>query len=171
MHRIFLGTMAAAAALLLSSCAGYKLGPVKPAELDHVQKIAIPAFVNKTLEPRLSVAVTNAVIKQFQLDQTYQLVDVDEADAILRGEIKQVRRKQFRANRANRLFSRELQFEIVVEFYIEDAINGDLMLEELAAGASNLNVGGNFQLTERQALTDAAYHLSIDILSKTAEGW
>ena len=61
--------------LSLSSCAGYQLGSVKPANLEHIQSIAIPTFKNLTLEPRSSVLMTNSVIKGFHEDGTFKTAD------------------------------------------------------------------------------------------------
>jgi len=171
MQRIALGLLALATCFLFSGCSGYRLGPAKPEDLAHIQKLAIPVFVNKTLEPRLAVPLTNATIKEFQNDTSYEIASMDEADAALIVEIKQIKRSSFRFNRSNRLISRELMFTVVCEFYVEDLINGDLLLEGKATGRSNLGIADNFQLTERQALTDAGRALAIQIMSKVSEGW
>ena len=39
----------------LVGCAGYQLGAVKPAALADIRSMAIPTFINNTLEPRISV--------------------------------------------------------------------------------------------------------------------
>jgi len=82
----------AAALLLLSlgGCFGYHIGPVQPYYLRAVHTIAVPTFENKTLIPRISELVTDSVIKQFQQDGTYRIVDGDQADAILKGVIRRI---------------------------------------------------------------------------------
>ena len=76
--------------LSLGGCAGYHLGPVQPYYLRSVHKLAVPTFENKTLSPRISVLITDTVIKQLQQDGTYQIVGDDEADATLHGEITHI---------------------------------------------------------------------------------
>ena len=56
------------AAVAMSGCAGYKMGSVKPEAYSHIHTISVPTFENRTLEPRVSVLVTNAVIKQIQME-------------------------------------------------------------------------------------------------------
>ena len=73
-------------AFLLGGCAGYQLGPATPGYLKNVHAIAVPTFANTTLVPRIEVLVTNTVIKQFQQDGTFRIVNADVADATLKGK-------------------------------------------------------------------------------------
>ena len=49
----------------LIGCAGYQLGDVKPSAYEGINNLHVPIFRNKTLEPRLSSLVTNAVLKEY----------------------------------------------------------------------------------------------------------
>jgi hypothetical protein len=60
-HLSFL--LLAAACVLLPACAGYQLGGQKPIRLREIRTLAVPAFDNLTLEPRIAVNATNAAIK------------------------------------------------------------------------------------------------------------
>ena len=64
---LFLATITA---VMLSGCAGYQLGEVKPSVYAGINNLSVPIFRNDTLEPRLSSLVTNAVIKEIQADGT-----------------------------------------------------------------------------------------------------
>ena len=92
-------TLAGAAFLLLSlgGCAGYSVGPIQPYYLRSVHSIAVPTFENRTFIPRISVLVTDSVIKQFQQDGTYRIAGDDQADAILKGEITRITRAPARS--------------------------------------------------------------------------
>ena len=172
MQRLALGLLALTTGLLASSCSGYRLGPAKPELLAHVQTLAIPTFVNETLEPRIAVQLTNATIKSFMTDSSYKIAPRDRADAVLVVEIKDVRRAPFRFNRGNRLVSRELNFTILCDYYVEDLVNGDILIEGKAMGSANMAVDGdNFQLSERQAITAASRNLATEIMSEVSEGW
>ena len=173
MQRIATGILAlTSAALFLSSCSGYRLGPAKPELLSHIETLAIPTFVNKTLEPRLAVPLTNATIKAFMTDGTYRIAQRDKADAVLVVEIKDVNRSSFRSLRGNRLVSKELEFSVSCKYYVEDLATGDVLMTGSASGKSNLGVlGNNFQLAERQALSDAARVVATEIMSEVSEGW
>ncbi len=172
MQRIEISILALAAAFFLSSCSGYRLGPSKPELLAHVETLAIPTFINETLEPRLSVPVTNATIKAFMADGSYKIAPRDRADAALIVRIKETTRSPFRSLRGNRLVSRELDFSINCDYYVEDLSTGDILLTGSASGSSNLGIlNDNFQLTERQALTDATRIVAAEIMSEVSEGW
>ncbi|MDY0096164.1 MAG: LptE family protein, partial [Candidatus Vecturithrix sp.] len=71
--------------LLVAGC-GYTL--VGQGNLpDHIKTIAIPIFVNKTLQDGVEEIITQQVIEQFVKGGKVRLVSEDNADAILRGTI------------------------------------------------------------------------------------
>ena len=118
--------LTAVAALLLPSCAGYTAGSDKPGRMENVKSIAVPTFRNLTLEPRSSVLVTNNVVRQFQLDGTYQIKDAQDADAVLRGTIREFTRRQLRSARNNNLRTSELEQLLIVDFVVEEPVTGNL---------------------------------------------
>jgi hypothetical protein len=158
-------------ALLSVNCAGYRMGADKPAAMASVQKLAIPVFKNKTLEPRSSVLVTNNVVKQFQMDPTYQISAVEDADAVLRGTILKFERRQARGFRTNTLRSRELEIKIWVDYEVEEKGTGNILLRGSAQGLTSVFPEENFQLSERQAIDEASRKAAEEIVSRVAEGW
>lgn len=156
--------------LALTGCSGYQLGSSKPAALANVQKLAIPTFKNDTLEPRLEVLTTNAVIKKLEADGAYEIVPVSEADAVLRANISTIERSQFRSARNNTLRTSELLMRLLITYTVEDA-NGTVLRTGTARGMSNIILDANQQLGERQGLADAAENLSTSLVSQISEGW
>jgi hypothetical protein len=154
----------------LASCSGYQLGSSKPSRLAGVQKLAVPTFKNDTLEPRLEVLATNALIKKIQMDGAYQIVPVSEADAVLRGTITNIDRSQFRSTRSNTLRTSELLMRLQVIYTVEDN-TGAVIHSGTARGQSNIVLDPNVQLSERQGLADAADNLSTSLASQISEGW
>ncbi|MFZ4592925.1 MAG: LPS assembly lipoprotein LptE [Verrucomicrobiaceae bacterium] len=159
-----------ALALLLPSCAGYQLGSSKPSHLQAITKLYVPTFKNDTLEPRIAVLVTNAVIKQIQLSGAYQIVSQDEADATLIGEIDTVDRSQFRAVRSNTLRTSELLVRLLVNYKIVDTSEARIHTGRVSAD-SNVVLDPNFQTSERQAFTDVAERLSHRLVDEISDGW
>jgi len=99
--------LAALLSLLLTGCAGYRIGPVQPSFMEGIRSIAVPNFTNENiLEPRLEVLLANAVIKQLQQDGTYKVESSEKADAVLEGQITQVTRRAARSLRGNVLATR-----------------------------------------------------------------
>lgn len=163
--------LAAVAMISMVGCAGYQLGPQKPERLAGVTRIAVPTFDNDTLEPRLAVLVTNALIKKIQMDGTYLVVSEAEADAVLRGRISNINRRQFRSVRTNVLRSRELSLDLLSNYQIEDRNTGVVLMEGLSRGRTNIVVADTFQVAERQGLAVAAERLADDMVSRIANGW
>lgn len=160
-----------ALSLVLSSCAGYHLGGQKPAHLANVTKLAVPTFENQTLEPRLSSVVTNSLIKQIQMDGSYQIVRKEDADAVLEGIISRVDRSQFRSVRRNVLRTSQLQMRLVVSYAVKDAASGRAIHVGGTSGMSYVILDSNVQNSEAQALDDAAQRVATTIANEISEGW
>ena len=161
----------AAAALLLPSCAGYHAGSSKPGRMESVQSLAVPTFRNLTLEPRSAVLVTNNVVRQLQIDGTYQIKSTENADAVLRGTITQFTRRQLRSARNNNLRTRELELIMNVEYTVEEPLTGNVLVRGNVDGRTSVFLDPNFQLSERQALDDASRKMAEELVSRLTEGW
>jgi hypothetical protein len=157
--------------LSLTGCAGYQLGGTKPQHLAGVTKIAIPGFVNNTLEPRLGSLVTNAVIKQIQADGSYQVVSRDQAEAILEGIVADLDRSQFRAVRNNVLRTSQLLVRLRTDYQLVNPADNTVMHRGRVFGESYIVLDPNFQLSEQQAMEDAAQRLAVTLTSEVSEGW
>ena len=161
----------AAAALLLPSCSGYTVGSDKPGRMENVSSIAVPTFRNLTLEPRSAVLVTNNVVRQFQIDGTYQIRDVQDADAVLRGTIREFTRRQLRSARNNNLRTRELELVMAVDYVVEEPVTGNVLARGTVNGITSVFLDPNFQLSERQAIDDASRKMAEELVSRLSEGW
>jgi lipopolysaccharide assembly LptE-like protein len=69
-----------------SSC-GYHFTPVGGIVPPDAKTIAIPVFINGTLEPYVDVEVTKAVVDEFLADGRLAVVNIDAADLVLRGRV------------------------------------------------------------------------------------
>ena len=156
--------------LLLSSCAGYQLGGQKPQKLRHIQRLAVPTFENLTLEPRLGVLVTNAIIKQVQNHGSYEIATRNSSDAVLVGSIQNVIRSQFRSDRTNILRTSQMRLTLEIQYRIEDH-NGTVIHNNYATGESYVILDANLQISEAQALEDAAQRAAINVANDISEGW
>ena len=86
----FRGVHRALAGLILilcaSGCAGYRLGPTNGVAAGE-KSIEVDPFINQTLQPRLTDAVTSQMRKELQRDGTYQLVSSSDADIVGSGTL------------------------------------------------------------------------------------
>lgn len=162
--------LAAIALPSLVGCAGYHTGVNKPKQMSAVTRLAVPTFKNDTLQPRLEVLVTNAVIKQLQIAGTYKIVPVSEADAVVHGVIEDITSRQFRAQRNNTIKTSQLLVGLVVKYEVKDP-SGAVLLKGQPQAVSTLILDPNFQVTKQQALADATSRLSEAMSIEITEGW
>lgn len=159
-------------AFSLGSCAGYHIGPVQPYYLRSVHTIAIPTFKNNTLIPRISVLVTDTVIKQFQQDGTYRIGTLQDCDAILKGEIEHVSRAPARSVRGNVLATAEFSLTLRVQYTLVSRSTGEVLGAPMRSyGSTSFFVGEDVTTDERQALPLAAEDLAVNLVSQLSEGW
>jgi hypothetical protein len=157
-------------AFLFAGCAGYQLGPATPGYLRQVHTIAVPTFSNGTLVPRIEVLVTSTVIKQFQQDGTFRIVNADVADATLKAEITGVNRNPARSVRGNVLATTEFSLTMSVKYSLVGR-DGKQLGGGGASGATSFFVGSDVNTDERQALPLAAEELARHLVSQLSEGW
>ena len=158
-------------AFLLGGCAGYQLGPATPGYLRQVHTIAIPTFANNTLVPRIEALVTGTVIKQFQQDGTFRIVNADVADATLKGEIVGVNRSPTRSVRGNVLSTTEFNLNVTVKYTLFGRDGKTLGSPGAVGGGTSFFVGSDVATDERQALPLAAEELARHLVSQLSEGW
>ncbi|MFT4549157.1 MAG: hypothetical protein ACI8XO_001482 [Verrucomicrobiales bacterium] len=152
-------------------CAGYRLGSVKPSAFADIRSITIPTFKNDTQEPKIAVLVSNAVIGQMQTDGTYEISTIDKADAILKATITNIQKRALRGARTDVLKTREFEVTLVVEYTVEDLGTGSEIGSGSVSGRTNIFLDPNLQLTERQAIENAAEKLAITLTSRLTEGF
>ena len=157
--------------LINSGCVGYRLGSIKPAKLAHIQSIAIPTFENQTLKQRSQVLVANEVIKKVQQDGSYAIASLGTADAVLRGVITDVSRRQLRSSRTDTLRTREIQIIVELSYSLEESETGTILLKGSVVGRAGAYLDHNFQLTERQTLQLAARDAATSLALRLGEGY
>jgi len=72
--------------LLLIGC-GYQMVGKETHIPPGLNSIAIPTFVNKTMEPGIEVPFTQALLREFILDRRVKVTDRKDAETILEGVI------------------------------------------------------------------------------------
>lgn len=169
----FLSLGGAVLLLTLTGCAGYRLGgaAAQPAYLKNIHNIAVPAFRNNTLVPRLEGLITDTVIKQIQQDGTYHIVKDSDADAILTGYIEKVERQPARSVRGNVLLASEFNLTVSVRFQLIDRTTNKILDSGRLEGQTSFFVGNDVQQDEQQAIPIAAEQLAVRIVSQLTEGF
>jgi outer membrane lipopolysaccharide assembly protein LptE/RlpB len=153
--------------LILSGC-GYS---TTSRTAKDIKSISVPFFENTTTEPSLEISVTEKIIRNLVADNTLKVVDEDEADAVLEGNITEFRNVPFSFNMdldaeeyhvvlrvQVSLFSRRLN-EPIWENKIFKG-DGSYFLEVSEAG-----------LTYEDALAEAIDEITDQILNLTVQDW
>ena len=179
---LFAGVLAVPA--LLGGCAGYRLGPSKPASMKEVHTIAVPTFKNMTLEPRVEVMLANCVIKQLQQDGTYQISSENESDAVLQGTLERIERTPSRGTQNNFYQTSEYTLSLLLNVKVVQRSTGKTLSERSVRGNSSFFVTSsnamsaeinarvaNVNRDERQAIPQAAEDAAIRLTSFLSEGW
>jgi PBP1b-binding outer membrane lipoprotein LpoB len=178
----FLGLIAAAS-LILSGCAGYHVGPIKPTPMKEVRTVAVPTFTNLTLEPRLEVLMATALIRQLQQDGTYRVTSERDADAIVECTVNRIDRTPARGIRndtgtsADFYQTTEFTLNLQASLKVSSRTTGETLAEREFTGNSSFFVSGanprtaNVNRDERQAIPQAAEDLATQITSFLSEGW
>ena len=168
---------AAVAAMVLSGCAGYQMGSIKPTPMAKVNTVAVPSFKNDTLEPRVEVLLANSLIKQLQRDGTYKVVDERDADATVECVLQEIDRKPVRSVRGDTLLTREYELELRVRYRVIDRKTGAELMSRSVTGDTAFFVSGSNALSsdvlqdERQALPLAAEEAMTRLVAQISEGW
>jgi hypothetical protein len=156
-------------AVLLTGCAGYRLGPTND-QVAGARAIAIVPFLNDTLEARLTDPLTAALRKEFQRDGTFRLAAATEADVIVRGTVTQYRRRVISLAPNDLATGEDYRLEMSVKINVVDRATGKVVRDELVMGSTIIRVTNDLTSTERQAMPLLAQDTARRIVSLLAEG-
>jgi hypothetical protein len=126
---------AAAAALLLLSngCAGYRLGPVNGMAAGE-KAVEIQPFANRTLEPRLTDAVTGQLRREIQRDGTFKLATRDNSDIVVKGTLTRYYRDALSYAPTDTLTGRDYRLILTAQVTAVDKPSGKVLLDQAITG-------------------------------------
>lgn len=156
-------------ALCLSGCAGYKLGPVNGVAAGE-KAVQIRPFINHTLEPRLTDAVTAQVRKELQRDGTYRLATHDDGDIVVTGVITRYYRQEMSFTPRDTLTVRDFRLNLTAQVTARDRGTGKILFDRPLTGSTLVRIGSDLTSAERQALPLLAQDLARNVTSLLAEG-
>ena len=152
--------------VLLAGCAySFRSGQVR----EGLDTVGVAFFDNRSTEPGVEVALTEAVIQLLISDRTLRIADEQVADAILYGTIRRYTFSEafFGENRQ----AEEYRVDIEVEVQMVDRRSGETIV-----GPQRVKGTGSFYLedgpeAEEQARLDAATMIVQGILNLVVEEW
>ncbi|MEJ6559462.1 MAG: LPS assembly lipoprotein LptE [Akkermansiaceae bacterium] len=158
--------------IALTSCAGYKLGGLKPKHLESVKSIYIPLAKTRVLFPRVEALTTNSVVDSFVTSGTYRIGTASRSDATLHVTLTSIDYRQVRASRFDTLRSEELEMEVTLDWVLVDPIKPGVALDQgTSSQRTRFFVADNLQTARANALPDALERASRGIVSRLADGF
>ncbi|MEI6567719.1 MAG: LPS assembly lipoprotein LptE [Verrucomicrobiota bacterium] len=154
---------------LITGCAGYRLGPTNGSGLGERSLQVIP-FVNQTLEPRLSDAVTQQIRKQVQKDGTFRIASHDDGDVVVSGVLVTYERQELSFSPRDIATVQDYRVALTARVTAKDRSSGKVLLEQNVTGYTLVRVGKDLVSSERQALPLLAADLAKTITALLAEG-
>jgi hypothetical protein len=167
--RVLKFILPALAAVLLSGCAGYHLGPVNGVVAGE-KTVQVKPFNNQTLQPRLGDDVTQAVRERIQTDGTYRLATSEEGDLVVNGVIRSYQRVGLGNLNQDASTMQNYRVDVVAHVTVTDRVTGKLLLDREVKGHTLVNVGPDFASSERQAAPLLAASLAQNITELLTEG-
>src|SRR5262249_34840875 len=135
---------------LLPACA-YRLGPTNGVAARE-QTIQVVPFVNQTLEPRLTDAVTSQMHKQLQRDGTYQLATHDPGDIVVSGTLTEYGRTALSFAPSDTLTPKDFRLGLTAQVKAVERSSGKVLLDRKVTGFTLIVVGSDLTSSERQGI-------------------
>lgn len=157
------------AGVILSGCAGYKVGPTNGLKAGAKSLQFIP-FANRTLEPRLGDAVSAALRKEQQRDGTYRLATREPGDIVVTGAITEFHRSEQTLVSSDVITVRDYRLNLTAQVTARDRITGKVLLDKEVTGYALMRVGPDLPSAERQALPVLATDLARRITALLTDG-
>lgn len=151
--------------LLCIGCGYYSFSGSLP---PHLKTIAVPLFNDRTTEFGLKEELTDAVIEEFTSDNSLKIADRRQADAIINGNIINIR-DQVGAYNANEQVQ-DIKIYLTVQVKCEDLKKRKVMWEETLSHYGLYDPAAGIE-GRKEALSEAIDKIAEDILNKTVSGW
>ena len=155
--------------LVLTGCAGYRLGPVNGLEAGE-KSIQVNAFGNHTLQPRLTDELALQLRKELQRDGTYHLATDGDADLIVTGSITRYQRIEVTLASNDILTVRDYRLTLTAQVVARERATGKVLLDQAVSGFTLIRVGSDLPSSERQAMPLLAEDLARKVTALVVEG-
>ena len=158
-----------AAAVMVSGCASYRLGPVNPA-IPTGQAIEVGLFQNTTPQPGLTESLNASIRRELQRDGTFELATGGDGDVLIAGNITAYRRSAVSFQPRDILSVRDFEVELVTRILASEKATGKVLIDHELTGRTTVRLSGNLASAERQALPLLTNDLARKTVALLAEG-
>ncbi|MCK5528447.1 MAG: hypothetical protein KAI74_02080 [Kiritimatiellae bacterium] len=156
--------------LISSGCSsmGYRLGTTLPKGLESVR---VPIFINKTKEPLLETATTQATIQEFQREGTMKIVK-NSADTLLEVILTDFVLEPVRYSQNESLTGQEYRIRIYADMVFSKTLpEKTVMIEKRVIGEATFILTTDLSSGKLSALPAAADNLGYHIVNNIVEYW
>jgi hypothetical protein len=155
--------------VMLSGCAGYRVGSSLPPD---IKSVYVPTFVNTTSEPLLETEVTRAVIEEFQRDGTLRTVGKDQADIHVTGVVKRFQLNPLAYDDDSRRAANEYRMHIYADITVTQGESGQVLLRAAGVeGRADFILTGDLGSAKRENLPAVARDLGRQVVGRVVEFW
>lgn len=155
--------------LLLSSCAGYRLGPTN-GMVAGSRSIQVVFFQNETPEPRLAEPVATALRRALQQDGTFRLATREGGDYLVEGALVEFDRSGLSFDPRDVLTVRDYELIVTARFTVKETATGKVILNTSEYGRTAIRAGADLPSAERQAMPLLAEDLARKITGAIVDG-
>lgn len=160
--------LAAAAALVFAGCA-YQLGPTNGIEA-RGHSIQVQLFPNRTIEPRLSEPVAQALRRQLAQEGTFRLASRGDADVLVTGELVRYERRPVSFQPNDIIQVRDYEIRLTAQVKAIRSGSGEVILDRQVFGRTLIQSSDDQGSAERQGVPLAADDLARNITSLLVDG-
>mgnify|MGYP000859680255 CR=1 FL=1 len=161
--------LACFATVLVTGCAGYRLGPTNDRQ-SGARSIQVNPFVNQTIEPRLGDAFGHALRKFLQQDATYRLDTQNTGDVVVSGVITDYQRSYVSFDPKDIITPRDYQLVVKARIVATERGTGKVLVDREVSGHTTVRVGADLNSAERQSVPLLAESLARKATSLLADG-
>ena len=152
-----------------SSCAGYRLGSMLPAD---IKSVYVPTIVNKSSEPQVEADITQALIQDIQRDGSLRVVNQDQADTVLVVTLRSYTLEPVAYRTDQRTSAREYRIVLNASLLMTRRGTGAVVVEAPnVRGEFVFPVAGDLSSSKLRGLPQAAEDLAHNIVEKVVEVW
>ena len=155
--------------VVFAGCASYKLGPTNGEQAGDKSVQVVP-FVNQTLEPHLTDAVTTELRDRLQRDGTYKLSTHGDADIVVTGVIVNYGRGVLSFQPGDTFTARDYRLTLTAEVTATQRATGKIIFAKKIKGVTTMRSGADIVSDERQALPLLAADLAKNVIDQLVEG-
>jgi prophage tail gpP-like protein len=158
--------------ILLTGCAGYRLGNISGRNLQGVHTIFVPMVHNDTYTANFETACTDAIIRRFNNDGTLLTTNSANADAEVDVTLMSIATNPLRTTISDTLVTAQYQLTVKAEVTVTNRRTGTMLLDKLVlTGSTTFYLQTDVIEGERQALPLACEDLAKNIVTSVTEGW